>query len=250
MKFDRKNGLETLAAVIVAFVVIGLAGAAAGTPATIPSALQTPDQTPRGSGPPSPDETDDPEETVAPTSNSSPSSGTSPTGGTTPTGGATTTGGGGGTPDPEATGPTAAPPPIPKQCEDGVDNDGDGKVDVAADPGCESTVDDDERDVVETFYATTIGIRHDFSPHRFVGRVSSAHFGCVHSRPVVLKKVRSGADRVIARGRATDTGLWTFPHSDGGRGRYYAVARKITFGSEAAPIICLRDRSDTVRTSG
>jgi hypothetical protein len=37
------------------------------------------------------------------------------------------------------------PPPPPKQCEDGVDNDGDGKVDLA-DPGCAAPTDDDESD--------------------------------------------------------------------------------------------------------
>jgi hypothetical protein len=39
----------------------------------------------------------------------------------------------------------AAPPPPPKaQCEDAVDNDGDGKVDFPADPGCSSSTDNDE----------------------------------------------------------------------------------------------------------
>ena len=41
---------------------------------------------------------------------------------------------------------SSAPPPTPKkQCEDGADNDGDGKVDVA-DAGCSSPSDDDESD--------------------------------------------------------------------------------------------------------
>ena len=39
------------------------------------------------------------------------------------------------------------PPPQPKkQCEDGKDNDGDGKIDFPADPGCASPKDDNEVD--------------------------------------------------------------------------------------------------------
>jgi hypothetical protein len=50
----------------------------------------------------------------------------------------------------EAPSPTPPPPPPPSQqptrCADGFDNDGDGKIDYPADPGCSSTADDDETD--------------------------------------------------------------------------------------------------------
>lgn len=36
--------------------------------------------------------------------------------------------------------------PPPKACSDGIDNDGDGKIDYPADPGCSSPVDNDETD--------------------------------------------------------------------------------------------------------
>lgn len=43
----------------------------------------------------------------------------------------------------------AAPPPPPKaQCEDGVDNDSDGKTDYPADPGCSGATDNDETDPI------------------------------------------------------------------------------------------------------
>ncbi|NOZ58211.1 MAG: hypothetical protein GXO66_01325 [Euryarchaeota archaeon] len=42
---------------------------------------------------------------------------------------------------------TCATTPAP-QCSDGIDNDGDGKVDYPEDPGCASADDNDERDVV------------------------------------------------------------------------------------------------------
>jgi hypothetical protein len=41
--------------------------------------------------------------------------------------------------------PTPTPTPTLPQCSDGIDNDGDGKIDLA-DPGCENANDDDERD--------------------------------------------------------------------------------------------------------
>lgn len=45
--------------------------------------------------------------------------------------------------------PTCAPLDLP-ECSDGIDNDGDGKIDFPADPGCTSPQDDDERDMVRT----------------------------------------------------------------------------------------------------
>jgi len=45
--------------------------------------------------------------------------------------------------------PRSAPPPVPAppaRCADGLDNDGDGKVDFPADRGCSSAADDDEID--------------------------------------------------------------------------------------------------------
>ena len=50
-------------------------------------------------------------------------------------------GGGGGTIT-----PLADNPPIKSACSDGLDNDGDAKIDYPADPGCTSTVDDNETD--------------------------------------------------------------------------------------------------------
>jgi hypothetical protein len=48
-------------------------------------------------------------------------------------------------------GPGQTCEPVRKfQCEDGIDNDGDGKIDFPADPGCFSRQDDDERDLART----------------------------------------------------------------------------------------------------
>ena len=40
--------------------------------------------------------------------------------------------------------PVAPPPPPQPACSDGIDNDGDGKIDYPADPGCSSATDNDE----------------------------------------------------------------------------------------------------------
>jgi hypothetical protein len=54
--------------------------------------------------------------------------------------------------------PGTTPPPPPKQCADGKDNDGDGKIDLA-DPGCSGSTDDDETDPVTggTITAAAVG---------------------------------------------------------------------------------------------
>jgi endonuclease YncB( thermonuclease family) len=48
---------------------------------------------------------------------------------------------------PPVVSPTPTPAPAPAtQCADTIDNDGDGKIDYPADPGCSSTADTDETD--------------------------------------------------------------------------------------------------------
>jgi len=54
--------------------------------------------------------------------------------------------------------PPYAEPPVPKQCGDGIDNDGDGFVDLA-DVGCSSALDDDETDPLPS--ACSDGIDND-----------------------------------------------------------------------------------------
>jgi uncharacterized repeat protein (TIGR01451 family) len=53
-------------------------------------------------------------------------------------------------------------PPVLAQCEDGKDNDGDGKVDYPADPGCLSKKDDDEKNELARTgpveHAETLGV--------------------------------------------------------------------------------------------
>jgi len=53
---------------------------------------------------------------------------------------------GGGTGGGEGGGGSPAPPPPKATCENGMDDDGDGKIDYPADRGCESAADTDETD--------------------------------------------------------------------------------------------------------
>jgi hypothetical protein len=67
---------------------------------------------------------------------------------------------------------TPPPPPLP-QCSDGVDNDGDGKIDMA-DPGCSSPTDNDETNVVPQ---PPLGCTLNATTATFVAQVSAAIAG-------------------------------------------------------------------------
>jgi len=138
----------------------------------------------------------------------------------------------------------AVTPPV--ACNDGVDNDGDGKVDFPADPGCSSETDTTETGTFRR--ASSVSIRHTFSPHVFKGRVNSGPRRCERGRLVTIKEVRRGPDAVEGRDRTNRRGRYVEPHNRFGRGRYYAVAGRKTFTNRFGDtIICRRARSDTIR---
>jgi hypothetical protein len=65
--------------------------------------------------------------------------------------------------------PSAPPPPPKAQCEDGADNDGDGKVDLA-DPGCSGPTDNDETNAPPP----PPGCNLNATPANFAAQVSAA----------------------------------------------------------------------------
>ena len=77
---------------------------------------------------------------TVPTTTGTTTTGTTPTTTTTTTGTTTTT------PPP--------PPPTSYACSNGVDDDGDGKIDYPADPGCTGSSDTDETDATSTCHAS------------------------------------------------------------------------------------------------
>jgi len=82
---------------------------------------------------------------------------------------------------------------IPPQCDDGIDNDGDGLIDLA-DPGCVDVNDDDEADPV-AFPACSDGVDNDGD-----GLIDLADPGCAdaidddETDPVVLPACSDGVD--------------------------------------------------------
>ncbi|HVF54028.1 MAG TPA: hypothetical protein VNC78_10570 [Actinomycetota bacterium] len=146
------------------------------------------------------------------------------------------------------------PPQGTPKCSDALDNDGDGKIDHPADPGCDSPQDDFEADNRgggggggggTKFVRSRVSINHDFSPHRFFGRVRSPLSRCERGRRVVVRKVTPGTDDFIGRDRTNRRGRWsvTAAHS---AGSYYAKVRRKAFTAGGRRVVCRADRSRTI----
>ncbi|MGH2699558.1 MAG: hypothetical protein ACRDJL_10245 [Actinomycetota bacterium] len=90
-------------------------------------------------------------------------------------------------------------------------------------------------------------LKHRARPHRFLGKVKSDDARCISGRKLVIKKVRRGKDRVVARTTSRGNGKWSAPHKRGGRGRYYAVVKRLMIQDGAGTIRCLGGRSSTKR---
>jgi adhesin/invasin len=122
-------------------------------------------------------------------------------------------------------------------CSDGVDNDGDGKVD-GFDPGCDSVDDDDETDPAEpepTFHSRTAKItkfRHITLPGKrkpalkVRGTVTSPDFeSCATNVPVKVQ-IRAGGEWVTRKTDTTNSnGVWKVLIRDV-RGKYRVVATR------------------------
>lgn len=96
--------------------------------------------------------------------------------------------------------------------------------------------------------SSRINIKHTRAPHRFTGRVKSDEGSCVgRGRNVVIKKVRKGTDRIVARITTNGRGEYSTRHRQGGAGRYYAVAQGQTFVEDIDETRCTRAQSGTKR---
>ena len=124
---------------------------ASPTPSPTPTATASP--TPTGSASPSPTPSRSPSPTPTATASATPSATPTATASPTPTATASPTVSATPTPTPTATAslspspsPSSSPTPGPTtaDCEDGIDNDGDGRIDFPDDDGCTSTTDDNE----------------------------------------------------------------------------------------------------------
>lgn len=93
---------------------------------------------------------------------------------------------------------------------------------------------------------STVTIVYKTAPRRFVGRVGSAEI-CIRERPIVVRKVREGADPVIGKGRTDERGRYGIPTKSSSGGRYYAVVRESTAGKYGTLTVCGAARSKTIR---
>ncbi|MGH2808037.1 MAG: hypothetical protein ACRDKT_12270 [Actinomycetota bacterium] len=128
------------------------------------------------------------------------------------------------------------------ECNDGVDNDGDGNVDLA-DRGCRDASDDIEADADPS---VTLRFRSR-RPRGFIGMVSHPVAGCRTRRLVTVRRIGSG---VIGRDRTGPEGRY-FEAANRRPGRYRARAaartitidgQSVTCGSHSSPIIRIRRR--------
>jgi hypothetical protein len=90
-----------------------------------------------------------------------------------------------------------------------------------------------------------INIKHTFRPHRFKGSLKSDLGRCERLRSVVIKKVTSGPDRVIASTVTDGAGEYAVRHTTGGAGSYYAVAQTKTISDGIDQTSCTRAQSVT-----
>jgi uncharacterized repeat protein (TIGR01451 family) len=95
--------------------------------------------------------------------------------------------------------------------------------------------------------ASNITIRHNNRPHRFNGRVGSDRRRCRRGRRVVVKEVRRGRDGIVGRDTTNRRGRWSNAHRRGGRGRYYAIAKRKRFTTPNGTVICQKARSRRIR---
>jgi hypothetical protein len=95
---------------------------------------------------------------------------------------------------------------------------------------------------------STLNISHTRSPHRFTGTVRSSEDACVSGRRVAVFKRRSnGSVRNVGQDTTNGSGVYRVPHTVGGAGTYYAVARRQVVTEGINTTDCLRAQSRTKR---
>lgn len=136
-------------------------------------------------------------------------------------------------------------------CSDGVDNDGDGRIDFPNDPGCASASDTSEVDggtggnVIRV--ATNLTIRYDGEAGAFKGAAGSSRKRCQRARQVTVKKIVPGPNRVIGRDQTNRFGNWRVDKKRV-NGRYYATVSKKRINLASGDVlVCQRDRSVIIK---
>lgn len=92
-----------------------------------------------------------------------------------------------------------------------------------------------------------IGIRYDLKRTRFSGAVRSDRSACERGRRVILKLDRaSGKDRTAGATTTNRRGKWAITQVGRGK-RYYAKTPRQEVVIRGATVVCLGDRSRTIR---
>ena len=98
-------------------------------------------------------------------------------------------------------------------------------------------------------FGTSSSFRHTNRPHAFRGKAASGDRRCASGRNVVVRKVRPGKDRVVARTKTGARGGWSAKHTKGGAGRYYAVLPARSFMDDLDSLTCRRAKTSTLKVS-
>jgi hypothetical protein len=106
------------------------------------------------------------------------------------------------------------------QCNDGIDNDGDGNVD-SADAGCSDALDDSEDSDQPTTADTSVTVKYVKAKKLFKGAVSSDESACVSAAKVTIKK--KGGSK-LGTATANDAGAYKLK-KQAGKGTYIASVK-------------------------
>jgi hypothetical protein len=128
----------------------------------------------------------------------------------------------------------------PAECSDGVDNDGDGEIDLN-DRDCRSADDPSEAPLTQT----SVTLRYKRRPPRgFTGQVGTGYARCQRGRRVVIRRTDHG---IVGRDRTDGDGNFFVPFPPR-RGFYQARVLERTVTINGEPFTCSADRSPVIRT--
>lgn len=118
--------------------------------------------------------------------------------------------------------PTEEPQP---QCNDGIDNDGDGRVDYPDDPGCSGLADTTESpNPAPSVVNGSTTLSHKYSGNKHNGKVGSNRKICRRGRTVIVKEPGQG---IVGSDRTNRRGKWSVRDADAD-GRFTSKVRKQT----------------------
>lgn len=92
-----------------------------------------------------------------------------------------------------------------------------------------------------------ITIRFDEGAGAFKGAVSSKRARCERRRRVIVKRERSGDDRVLGATKTRLSGRWSLGGFEDPRGRYYARTPKKKVEANGVTLVCRAARSRTIQ---